>query len=66
MRTPIRDLLQVLDPIHFKQIHRATIVNLRAIAAITRDDTGKGLIRLKNRPELLSVSQPFMPLFRNM
>ncbi len=66
VRTPIRDLLQVLDPIHFKQIHRATIVNLRAIAAITRDDTGKGLIRLKNRPEMLSVSQPYMPLFRHM
>ena len=66
VRKPIRDLLEVLDPVHFKQIHRATIVNLRAIAGITRDDTGKGLIRLKTRPETLNVSQPYMPLFRNM
>ncbi len=66
VRKPIRDLLAVLDPVHFKQIHRATIVNLRAVAGITRDDTGKGLIRLKTRPEVLNVSQPYMPLFRNM
>lgn len=66
VRKPIRDLLEVLDPQHFKQVHRATIVNLRAIAAIVRDDTGKGTIKLKSRPETLVVSQPFMPLFRNM
>lgn len=66
VRKPIRDLLEVLDPVHFKQIHRATIVNLRAIAGITRDDNGKGLIRLKARPEVLTISQPYLPLFRNM
>ena len=66
LRKPIRDLLEVLDPNQFKQIHRATIVNLKAIASITRDDTGKGLIKLKNRPETLTVSAPFMGLFRNM
>ena len=42
LRTPIRDLLEVLDPSTFKQIHRSTIVNLKAIDSITRDDTGKG------------------------
>jgi len=66
VRKPIRELLEVLDPQQFKQVHRATIVNLRAIAAIVRDDTGKGTIKLKSRPETLVVSQPFMPLFRNM
>ncbi len=50
----------------FKQVHRSTIVNLRAVAAVTRDETGRGTIRLKNRPETLSVSQPFMALFRHM
>ncbi|MET0808739.1 MAG: LytTR family DNA-binding domain-containing protein [Pseudoxanthomonas sp.] len=66
LRKPIRELLEVLDPALFKQIHRSTIVNLKAIASIARDDTGKGIVKLKSRPETLTVSQPFMTLFRNM
>jgi DNA-binding LytR/AlgR family response regulator len=66
LRKPIKDLLEVLDPQTFKQIHRSTIVNLKAIDAITRDDTGKGYIKLKARPETLTVSQPFMAVFRSM
>lgn len=66
IRKPIKDLLAVLDPDNFKQVHRATIVNLRAIASVTRDETGKGFIRLRSPPETLTVSQAFMGLFRNM
>jgi DNA-binding LytR/AlgR family response regulator len=66
LRKPIRELLAVLDPATFKQIHRSTIVNLKAIAGIVRDDSGKGTVRLKSRPETLTVSQPFMTLFRHM
>ncbi|MFS8138573.1 MAG: LytTR family DNA-binding domain-containing protein, partial [Thermomonas sp.] len=66
LRTPIKELVAVLDPASFKQIHRSTIVNLKAIAGITRDDVGRGIVRLKNRPETLTVSVPFMALFRNM
>jgi DNA-binding LytR/AlgR family response regulator len=66
LRTPIRDLLVRLDPTTFKQIHRSTIVNLKAIAGIVRDDSGRGTVRLKSRPETLSVSAPYMALFRHM
>ena len=66
LRKPIRDLLEVLDPTMFKQVHRSTIVNLRAVAGVTRDESGRGTLRLKTRPETLAVSQPFMTLFRNM
>jgi DNA-binding LytR/AlgR family response regulator len=66
LRKPIRELLEVLDPSIFKQIHRSTVVNLKAIASVSRDDSGKGTVRLKSRPETLAVSQPFMALFRNM
>ena len=66
LRKPIRELLDVLDPAMFKQIHRSTIVNLRAVASVTRDEAGRGVIRLKTRPETLFVSQPFMALFRTM
>ena len=66
LRTPIRELAGRLDPNLFKQIHRSTIVNLKAVASIVRDDTGRGIVKLKQRPETLIVSQPFMVLFRNM
>lgn len=63
---PIRDLLRQLDARTFRQIHRSTIVNLRQVASVERDDTGKGCLRLRGRPETLSVSQPFMAIFRAM
>ena len=66
IRKPIKELVAGLDPEVFWQIHRSTIVNIRAVKSITRDDTGKGLIKLKGRSETLNVSQPFMHLFRNM
>lgn len=66
IRKPLRDLLDALDPVVFKQIHRSTIVNMKAIAGITRDDSGRGTMTLRNRPETLAVSISFMPLFRNM
>ena len=66
LRTPIRELLERLDPATFRQIHRSTIVNLKAIAGIVRDDSGRGTVRLKSRPEMLTVSAPYMALFRHM
>ncbi len=66
LRTPLHELLTKLDPTHFKQIHRSTIVNLRMVAAVVRDDSGRGTMRIRNRPETLPVSLTFMPLFRNM
>ncbi|MFC5436482.1 LytR/AlgR family response regulator transcription factor [Rhodanobacter umsongensis] len=65
LRTPIRELLTLLDTNTFKQIHRSTIVNLKAIAGIVRDDSGRGTVRLKSRPETLAVSVPYMALFRH-
>ena len=66
LRTPLRELLPRLDPATFKQIHRSTIVNLKAVAGVIRDDSGRGTLRLKNRTETLAVSQPFMALFKQM
>lgn len=66
LRTSLRELLPRLDASIFKQIHRSTIVNLKAIAGIVRDDSGRGTVRLRNRPETLTVSQPFMALFKQM
>ena len=66
LRTPLRELLPRLDPATFKQIHPSTIVNLKAVAGVIRDDSGRGTLRLKNRAETLAVSQPFMALFKQM
>ena len=66
LRKPIRELLEVLDPNIFKQIHRSTIVNLKAVASVARDESGRGIVKLRTRPETLFISQPFMSLFKNM
>jgi DNA-binding LytR/AlgR family response regulator len=66
IRTPIRRLLDELDPGTFRQVHRSTVVNLAEVATLVRDDTGRGTIRLKSRPEEIAVSEAFLPLFRQM
>lgn len=66
LRSSLQELLAKLDPTHFRQIHRGTIVNLRMVSSIVRDENGRGTMRLKNRPETLQVSLTFMPLFKNM
>jgi DNA-binding LytR/AlgR family response regulator len=66
IRKPLRELIDALDPASFKQVHRSTVVNLRAIAAVARDDSGRGTLRLKSRPETLAVSLTYMSLFRSM
>ena len=66
LRSSLRELTAALDANSFRQIHRATIVNMKAVAAVSRDDSGRGVLRLKQRSETLVVSQPFMSLFRGM
>jgi len=64
IRTPIRELMPRLDPQQFWQIHRSTIVNLSAISAVTRDDTGRQRVHLNGHAEVLEVSRSFAHLFR--
>jgi DNA-binding LytR/AlgR family response regulator len=64
IRTPIRELMPRLDSQQFWQIHRGAIVNLGAIAAVTRDDTGRQRVHLSGHPEVLEVSRSFAHLFR--
>lgn len=64
IRTPIRELITQLDPQQFWQIHRSTIVNLGAVAAVQRDDSGRQRVTLKQHPEVLEISRGFSHLFR--
>lgn len=66
IRKPIKELSQELDPASFWQIHRATIVNVHAIAGVVRDLRGRTQVRLKRREELLAVSDAYTQLFRQM
>ena len=66
IRRPIKELMDELDPEVFLQIHRGTLVNVNAIAAVTRDLSGKLRVRLKQRNETLPVSDPYVHLFRSM
>lgn len=66
IRKPIKDLTQELDPSCFWQIHRATIVNVQAISGVVRDLRGRTQVRLKKREELLTVSDAYTHLFRQM
>lgn len=62
----IKELVAELDPALFWQMHRATIVNLNAVESVGRDLNGRVVLRIKERPELLQVSQPYTHLFRQM
>lgn len=66
IRKPIKDLYDELDQEAFWQIHRATIVNLNAIARIERDFRDQPVITLKSRPERLTVSRTFAHRFKTM
>ena len=64
IRTPIRELLPRLDDSQFWQIHRSTIVNVEAIAAVTRDESGRQRVQINGHPEVLEVSRSFSHLFK--
>jgi DNA-binding LytR/AlgR family response regulator len=50
----------------FWQIHRSTLVNVNAIAGVTRDLRGHLQVKLKQRAEALPVSESYTHLFRQM
>ena len=66
IRTPLKELLDSLDPVRFWQIHRGTIVAVRHIAATTRDFRGRTLVKLKTRSDQLPVSRAYLHLFKQM
>ncbi|MGE5098146.1 MAG: LytR/AlgR family response regulator transcription factor [Betaproteobacteria bacterium] len=66
IKTPIRELLDGLDPDAFWQIHRSTIVNANAIAGVTRDFRGQAHVRIKGKDETLVVSRIYSHLFKQM
>jgi DNA-binding LytR/AlgR family response regulator len=66
IRTPLRELIDQLDPAQFQQVHRSVVVNLKSISHVRRSENETADIHLKGRPEVLPVSRSYLHLFRQM
>ena len=66
VRTPLKELLEQVDPARFAQVHRSVVVNLHAIRLVKRHDNETAEIHLKGRDEVLPVSRNYAHLFRQM
>ena len=66
IRKPIKELVDEIDPRLFWQIHRSTLVNVKAIAGVTRDFRGRQIVSVKGHPEKLEVSRSYAGLFKGM
>ena len=64
--TPLKELLERLDPDVFWQVHRGTIVNVNAIRSISRGVDGRLTLNLKQRTESLPVGTSYASRFRQM
>jgi len=66
IRKPIKELVDALDPHQFWQIHRSTLVNVKAIAGVHRDHRGRQIVSVKGHREQLEVSRSYAGLFKGM
>jgi DNA-binding LytR/AlgR family response regulator len=66
VRTPLKELLEQLNPGQFAQIHRSVLVNLREIERIEHDVLGRTQVHLKKATEVLPVSRSYAWRFRQM
>jgi DNA-binding LytR/AlgR family response regulator len=65
VKIALKDLLGGLDGERFWQIHRGTVVNVKAIAAVERVDAERLQVLVKGCAEILPVSRTFAYLFRD-
>ncbi len=66
IRKTIKELEEELDPEMFWRVHRAAIVNAKAIHAVNRSVAGTYTIRFKDIQDHLAVSRAYAHLFRQM
>lgn len=66
VRMPLRELVGLLDPAEFVQVHRSYAVNLAQVSQLLRLDNETGLLELHGRSERIPVSRSCLPLFRQM
>ena len=64
VKIALKDLLAGLDSERFWQIHRGTVVNVKAVAAVERVDAERMEVIVRGCAEKLPVSRSFTHLFR--
>lgn len=64
IRTPLKSLIEQLDPTRFQQIHRSVVVNLNAVSHVTRGENETAHLHFKQRAEVLPVSRTFLHVFK--
>lgn len=66
IRTPLKDLMNELDPDEFWQVHRASVIRVAAIERVLRDEMGRMQVKMRGSAEKISVSGAFTGLFKQM
>lgn len=66
IRTPLKELLDRLDPERFWQVHRGTVVNVEHVAAAEQTAFGKLRLRLRRSDDRLDVSRAYAHRFKQM
>ena len=66
IRVSLKELIDQLDPDMFVQVHRSTIVNMRAVVTAERDFTGRVMLALKGVQDKVQVSRQYAHLFARM
>ena len=66
IRTSLRELLTQLDPEHFWQVHRGTVVNVAHVSSAVHLSLGRLVLKIRGRTETLPVARQYAHLFRQM
>ena len=66
IRTPLKELMNELDPDEFWQVHRSSVIRVAAIERVLRDEMSRMHVKLRGSPEKIAVSGAFTGLFKQM
>jgi DNA-binding LytR/AlgR family response regulator len=66
MRMSLSELIKQLDPEQFWQIHRSAIVNASKVVTVNQTGREAYVLTVRDSEEHLSVSRPFVHLFKQM
>ncbi|ATJ86365.1 LytR/AlgR family response regulator transcription factor [Ralstonia solanacearum] len=66
IRTSLRELLAQLDPQHFWQAHRGTVVHVAHVSSAVHLSLGRLALKMRGRTETLPVARQYAHLFRQM
>jgi DNA-binding LytR/AlgR family response regulator len=66
IRTPLKELMNELDPDEFWQVHRSSVIRVAAIERVLRDEMGRMHVKMHGSPEKIAVSGAFTGLFKQM